>query len=94
MKNIRVLYLKMINIQVATPRLNVLHNILTLWKILNDLAQKISIMRLCAYNMHGTTSRSWFTFMFTAEGDLAVLQTALYCFYYYNTLFIVQMICN
>jgi hypothetical protein len=30
-----------------------------MWKILNNLAQIITIVRLCAYDMHGTTSRSW-----------------------------------
>jgi hypothetical protein len=38
-------------------RLNVLHNFLTLWKIFNNLAQIITIMRLYAHNINGTTSR-------------------------------------
>jgi hypothetical protein len=38
---------------------NVLHNFLTFGKILDNLVQIITIVRLCAYNMHGTTSRSW-----------------------------------
>jgi hypothetical protein len=50
-------------IQIAPPppkvKVKCSYNFLTLWKILNNLAQIISIMRLCAYDMHGTTSRSW-----------------------------------
>jgi hypothetical protein len=38
---------------------DVLHNFLTLWKILNNLTQIITIVSLCAYDMHDTTSRSW-----------------------------------
>jgi hypothetical protein len=39
--------------------LYVLYNFLTLWKILNNLAQIITIVRLYAYDVHDTTSRSW-----------------------------------
>jgi hypothetical protein len=46
-----------LNIQVAAPKVNFFHNFLTLWKILNNLAQIITIVRLCAYGMHDTTSR-------------------------------------
>jgi hypothetical protein len=47
------------------------------------LAQIITTLRLCACDMHDTTSRSWLVkgekvHMFTAEGDLAVLQTVLF----------------
>jgi hypothetical protein len=31
----------------------------TLWKISNNKAQIINIMKLCAYDMHGISSRSW-----------------------------------
>jgi hypothetical protein len=50
-----------LNIQVAATRVKVItfQNFLTLWKILNNLAQIIAIVRLFAYDMHGTTSRSW-----------------------------------
>jgi hypothetical protein len=49
-----------LNIQVVTPRsmLYVPHNSLTLWKVLNKLAQIITIVRQCAYDMHGTASMS------------------------------------
>jgi hypothetical protein len=74
------------SILVAThtrSRLYVLHNFFTLWRIFKTFAQILTIMRQCAYDMHGTTSRSWlvkvskYTFMSITEGDLTVLQTAL-----------------
>jgi hypothetical protein len=53
-------------------------------EFLNNMAQIITITRLCAYDMQGYNikvvagKRLKYTFMFTAEGDLAILQTALF----------------
>lgn len=64
------------------------HNLLTLWKMLGNLAQTIITMTLRTYDIQGTTARLYFqghdwlnfqkySFMSTAEGNLAVLQIAL-----------------
>jgi hypothetical protein len=53
-------------------------------KILNTLAKVITTMRLCDYDMHGTTSRSWLVesqelhIHVHCDGDLAILKTALF----------------
>jgi hypothetical protein len=40
-------------------RLYVIHIFLILWKIKTNLAHKLTSVRQCAFDMHGTTSRSW-----------------------------------
>jgi hypothetical protein len=55
-------------------------------RLLNNFAL-ITIMRLCENDMYGTTSRPWlvkvekYRFMSIAEGDLAIVQTALFIFW-------------
>jgi hypothetical protein len=49
------------NIQVATPNINVIcsSKLFDFLEDLINLAQIITFLRLCAYDTHGKTSRSW-----------------------------------